>query len=114
MDKITDLGCYDEYAVEHLPRIQITLIANETTPLDLCLLITLIGGKLSQPLELEMKAVSPQGTNSAKDRADCSPVKQTESDADTTGINTEPCVVIEQTSGQFALQIVILKIPLKY
>ena len=107
MDKITDLGCYDEYAVGHLPRIQITLIANETTPLDLCLPVTLIGGKLSQPLELEMKAVSPQGTNSTKDRTDCSPVKQTERDADTTGRNTEPCVVIEQTSGQFTLQVVI-------
>ena len=104
MDKITDLGCYDEYAVGHLPRIQITLIANETIPLDLCLPVTLIGGKLSQLLELEMKAVSPRGTNSAKDRADCPPVKQTERNAyaDTTGRNTEPCVVIEQTSGQFA------------
>lgn len=111
MDKITDLGCYDEFAVEHLPHIQITLIANETTPLDLCLPVTLIGGKLSQPLKLEMKAVSPQGTNSAKDRANCSPVKQTEIDTDTT---TEPCVVIEQTSGQFALQVVIFNIPLKY
>ena len=105
MDKITDLGCYDEFAVEHLPHIQIILMANETTPLDLCLPVTLIGGKLSQPLELEMKAVSSQGTNSAKDRANCSPVKQTERDADTTGRNTEPCVVIEQTSGQFALQV---------